>query len=727
MDTEELTESKHSAGDAGCQTLAEAALDLANCGVAVFPLIPRRKEPLADAAPHGHRDATDKPRAVRAWWAQYPDANIGIATGERSGIVAVDIDGPDGRESASRFTLAPTLTVVTGRPDGGNQLYYQWPDHELKGFNDGRIGKGLDLRGDGNYVVAVPSIHPSLNPYRYHNTDRFDRTKIAALPAELAKAIEEAAKRGTVGPAFGAPMTEGGRDVYLISIAGSMRRKQASYREILSALRIRNEERCKPPLPDSQVEKIAKSAAIMASADDLLTFPDTDAGNAERLVILHGDTIRYGYAGRTFYAFDGKRWAEDDSGHSERLALDTVRNFGIAAALMPNGTPNEIVIRKDKIDFALKSENKRRQLDMLDSVKKLIPVRPEDFDTDRYILNCPNGTVNLQTGTRLNHAPADMLTKMTAAEYHADAALPEWDAFIDHLTAGDAEVADFLQQAVGYSLTGETKEDKLFFVHGPAGTGKSTFIEAIKATFSGYGATADFETFLKRHNVGGPREDVARLEGARLVTSVEVDEGKRLAEGLVKTITGGDEITARHLYQKAREFHPHFKLWLVANHAPKVNHEDGAMWRRIVVIPMVNEVPEAEQDTTLKRRLSDPSYAGPAILAWAVKGCIKWQAAGKLIVPPQLRKATEEYRASQDAIEQFIGDVCERDAEATEESAVLYSLWVEWCRHKRGIEAGSKKAFGMKLEAKGFAAVYRVRTGQGRGRRGLRINAEERD
>jgi len=213
--------------------------------------------------------------------------------------------------------------------------------------------------------------------------------------------------------------------------------------------------------------------------------------------------------------------------------------------------------------------------------------------------------------------------------------------FVTFVSAGDGELADFLQRYFGYCLTGSVAEEKLAFVHGRGGTGKSTFMEALKAVFGEYAVTADFETFLARKATGGPRPDIARLAGARLVTSIEVDDGKRLAEGLVKQLTGGDTVTARELYAKEFEFVPQFKLVLVANHAPTVHSDDEAMWRRILRVPFDNAIPEAGQDRSVKLILRDPAVSGPAILAWLVEGCLQWQREG-LRVPTVVTDATTD-------------------------------------------------------------------------------------
>jgi putative DNA primase/helicase len=240
----------------------------------------------------------------------------------------------------------------------------------------------------------------------------------------------------------------------------------------------------------------------------------------------------------------------------------------------------------------------------------------------------------------------------------------------------------------------------LFMVLGPGATGKSTFLEAIKAVLGGYARTADFETFLKRRDAGGPRNDIARLAGARLVVSIEVDEGKRLAEGLVKMITGGDKVSARFLYQESFEFDPTFKLWLAANHAPIVRDDDDALWRRILRVPFDHVVPKAERDPTVKARLKNPATAGPAILAWLVRGCLAWQREG-LGVPPAVESATAAYREEMDLIADFLADRCEVDSGATVRAEELQRTYQEWARAVGSHALGAKR-FAAALENHGF-------------------------
>jgi len=260
-------------------------------------------------------------------------------------------------------------------------------------------------------------------------------------------------------------------------------------------------------------------------------------------------------------------------------------------------------------------------------------------------------------------------------------------------------MAAFLQRAVGYTLTGSTAEEVLFFAHGPAATGKSTFLEALKATLGEYARTADFEAFLARRGDGGVRSDLARLAGARLVLGVEVEDGKRLAEGLLKQLTGGDTVTARFMYQDFFEYRPAFKLWLGANHRPRVSASDEAIWRRIIQVPFLEVVPPDRRDPALKRALTTDPDARSAILAWAVQGCFAWHRDG-LNVPASVVDYTAEYRAENDPLAIWLDDTCELRPDATATAAELRKSYEDWAGREGDRPIGSRK-FADALKARG--------------------------
>jgi len=429
------------------------------------------------------------------------------------------------------------------------------------------------------------------------------------------------------------------------------------------------------------------------------TFNLTDSGNAERFTEQHGAKIRHCRKWNNWLFFDGNHWNEEiGTETTHQLALETARRILDEAKAEGIGKAE----REEPIKWSLKSESAARLQAMLDVAKNLPPIAAVagDFDKDPWLFNCQNGTIDLKTGKLREHRAKDMLTKISPVDYDPEVGLDLWDKFLDAVTNGDKEKKDFLRRAVGYALTGVTTEEKLFFVHGATATGKSTFIEAVKAMLGDYAITADFETFLRRKDIGTVRNDIARLHGARLVGSLEMEEGKHLAESLVKTLTGGDTIATRFLYKESFEFKPQFKLWLAANHAPRVRDDDAAIWRRIIRIPFEHEIPEGDQDPRVKATLRDPQIAGPAILAWAVKGCLAWQKHG-LAVPETIKRATAEYRESQDPLRDFYDEWCEFGQASYVPVKELRTRYDEFAKESGIKYPLSPKDFNARLRAKG--------------------------
>jgi putative DNA primase/helicase len=447
---------------------------------------------------------------------------------------------------------------------------------------------------------------------------------------------------------------------------------------------------------DPNAGRRAWDRVLTPSAD---ATPCTDLGNAERLVRRHGRDLRWCGEWGTWLVWDGARWAKDLTGEVMRRAKETVRAIVDEAQLITQEDT-----RRKLLAHAVASEKASR----IDAMIRLaqteagIPVTLAELDDRPFLLNCRNGTLDLRAGQLGPHRREDLLTRCIAVDYVHGARSEVWDRFLWESQGGSEAMVAFLQRAAGYSLTGDTREEKLFFVHGPPAAGKSTFLEAIKATLGEYAKTADFETFLAQTRGGGPNHDVARLAGARFVVSIEVDEGKRLAEGLVKSLTGGDTITARFLYQGLFEFRPAFKLWLAANHAPKVKDDDAAMWRRILRIPFERTVPKERRDPAVKATLLDREASGPAILAWLAEGCAAWLAGG-LRVPQEIEQATEAYRAEMDPLAAFFSERVEFHPEATVARSVLREAYDTWVK-----EAGT----GVPLSPKRFAERLRRKLAQ---------------
>lgn len=433
----------------------------------------------------------------------------------------------------------------------------------------------------------------------------------------------------------------------------------------------------------------------------------TGMGNAERLVDQHSLDIRYAHASQRWILWDGQRFREDETDGIMRLAKETVASIYAEAA-----EEQDTDRRKAIAAWAARSESEGHLREMVSLAECELPIRVEQLDANPWYLTVGNGTVNLRTGELYPHSRLDFTTKLAPVPYDKEAGCPTWLGFLDRIFAGDAELIAFLQRAIGYSLTGESNEQVLFFLYGTGSNGKSTLIEALRALVGEYGQQAPMSTFLERRGEG-PSNDIARLRGKRFVSSIEAGEGHRLNESLVKQVTGGDTITARFLHREFFEFRPQFKLWLAANHKPVIRGTDHAIWRRIRLIPFTITIPEDERDPELPTKLRKEL---PGILRWAVDGCLLWQRVG-LGAPPAVREATDAYRCEMDVLAGFLDDRCELGQALTVEAGALYQAYCAWCE-ANGERPASQRAFGLRLKDRTF---QQARTGQARRWTGLRL------
>jgi putative DNA primase/helicase len=434
-------------------------------------------------------------------------------------------------------------------------------------------------------------------------------------------------------------------------------------------------------------------------------FALTDLGNAERLVARHGADIRY-VPGIGWHVWDGRRFRRDLDGGVLRRAKLSAR-----AILSEAQEIEDLDKRKLVIKWALASETEpkiRAAVSLAESDLKVI-AHAGELDQKPYLLNVENGTLDLSTEGLRAHDRGDLLTKLAPVTWEPGAA----DQILDRFLAGifedrpeqAAELIAYLQRIVGYTLTGDRREERLFFLHGTTNSGKSTLLEAMKAMLGDYALTADFETFLKRRGDTGARNDIARLAGARLVISLEVEEGKQLAEGVIKALVGGDTIAARYLYAEAFEYRPQFALFLAANARPHINASDGAMWRRIDQIPFTNTRVEGKNlDTNVKAHLLTDAGARSALLAWAVAGCTRWQEE-RLATPAAVRAYTEEYRSENDKLAGWLADACVLDPAATALSSELNKSYTAWADMNRERPI-STKDFAAALSARGHTKKH---------------------
>jgi putative DNA primase/helicase len=423
----------------------------------------------------------------------------------------------------------------------------------------------------------------------------------------------------------------------------------------------------------------------------------TDVGNARRLVNLHGRDLRYIPEFRKWLAWDGGRWLMDEDGEIMRRAKDTATAIYIEARNASEAGDQGMADRLASHAGRTQSANRIKALIELAQSEPGIPVRTTELDQDNYLLGVTNGVINLRTGALREPRREDHLTKQAMVAYSPNAQAPLFMAFLDRIMGGNRALVDFLQRAIGYSLTGDTGEQCLFFLYGSGANGKSTLLNTLKELLGDYAMQCPAETLMVKQG-GGIPNDIARLRGARFVATSETEDGRRFAESMIKQLTGQDTIAARFLFAEYFEFVPNFKIWLGANHKPVIRGDDYAIWRRIRLVPFIVTIPPDERDTNLPAKLKD-EY--PGILAWAVQGCLEWQRQG-LNPPPEVLAATEEYKSEMDLIGKWIEECCITTPHATAKASALYSSYKRWVEDNGGFPLSSTK-FGLKLGDRGFA------------------------
>lgn len=399
-----------------------------------------------------------------------------------------------------------------------------------------------------------------------------------------------------------------------------------------------------------------------------------DMGNAERFVDLFGENVRYCYTEKKWYFYNSMRWSVDNLGVILRMADKCVEAMKAEAKLYLQADEESGGDMAKAFEKHMKSSrsNKSKKA-MLNEIEHHLPILPIQMDRYKMALNTPSGIINLKNGDVKAHNPEYYFTKITSVDCAEAADCPRWLAFLDDIFADDKDLIRYIQKAVGYSLTGSTAEQCAFFLYGTGRNGKSTFIDVIRDVFGDYAANIQPETIMvKSSQSNAINSDIARLKGARLVTSVEPNEGVRLNEGLLKQLTGNDTVTARKLYSEEFEFKPEFKLWMATNHKPIIRGTDTGIWRRIHMIPFNVQIPEDKVDKNLTHKLKAEMTA---IFKWCIDGCLMWQREG-LQMPAAVLKSVREYRREMDVISAFIEDKC--TLEGTVQASMLYAAYASW-------------------------------------------------
>lgn len=624
---------------------------------------------------HGVHDATTDPNQIRQWWEEWPKANIGIATGSQSNLFIIDADSPIIVQSAETRGLPLTPRVTTGK---GAHAWFKHPGFIVP--NKVKI-EGFDFRGDGGLVVAPPSLHYSGKRYEWSTnletpladcpdwiTQLITQNKAYTPGAVLRNAIRDtpyglgALKRATaqITAAHNGSRNDtfyrASASMYNLVAGGELLQSTVDY-ELTDAGETVG-------LDNDEIQKTLSSARTNGSANprnapkppnpkpgvDLLAFTNTDTGNAERIVALYGNDIRYIGQWDTWVFWNGRYWQRDNIGYVARLAQSMIKLFLAAAVEIEDEEK-----RKKTIAFTFTALSRKSRENMVALAKEQLGIRVDGsiFDANKWLLNCENGTLNLQTGKLQPHCQTDFITYIIPTKFDPTAQAPIWLNFLDTVFASNTELIEYIQRAVGYSITGDVREDCLHFAFGDGGNGKSTFFKALETLLADYAHKSPSSMFMAQKFEGIP-VDVASLQSKRFVIASEISKGARWNEAKVKDLTGGDKLTARYMRQNPFSFEPTHKVWIYGNDKPIISGSNTGIKRRMRLIPFTVKIPESILNEDFDALLI-PEMGG--ILNWVVMGCLGWQKRGLKPVET-ISHATTNYIDEMDWLQTFIDDYC---------------------------------------------------------------------
>jgi putative DNA primase/helicase len=521
----------------------------------------------------------------------------------------------------------------------------------------------------GNGLDPMPDQWEALKDIR--------RNSVETLAATLTVLEEQEREKGTTRakavPPIGERIPDGKRSNTLISLAGSMRKRNFSQEAIESALLAENTAKCVPPFTDAEVLDIARRYEGQSPPAAIEKFRATDL-YAGRLFAHHirGKFVFCPPMGGWIY-FTGIRWSLDECGEIQRQAKLMSQKVAEQAFIE---TDTDLRAKMYKFCATLESSARLTAMIELASTEEGIVVRPDVFDRDINLLNTPTSTINLRTGEIRPHDPKDFITKMAGCSMDAAMPTPIFNAFLARIMKDNANIIRFIQKFLGLCLTGDISEHVFPIFHGKGSNGKTTLLELMIHILGDYAETINFTSLAIRKNNDAAYNDLAALKGARLVVVDEGAEGVRLNEELVKKITGSKTIRARFLFREFFTYVRAFKIVLVSNHKPGIRGTDHAIWRRVRLVPFDVTIPKGEQDGQLGEKLA---IEAPGILSWLLDGCLAWRREG-LADPDEVTNATKRYRDEEDLVGQFITDMCVVDASLSIVRSSLYAAFVDWSK-----------------------------------------------
>ena len=427
--------------------------------------------------------------------------------------------------------------------------------------------------------------------------------------------------------------------------------------------------------------------ALVKRTDEFIEFKGniiydynwSDVGNAERLISLHGKDIKFNVNSGKWYVWNGVNWELDNSFKVENLYRTVLRRFQNAIPNI-NISDDEIATKKQQEkakSFVLRNETDGKIKSVLNQAKTFKGINFMESDKDDYLFNTPNGTINLRDLSQKKHDRKDLITQCSNYSFNRENdKCPNWIAFLNRIFCGDQELINYVQKAVGYSLTGDMSEQCLFMLWGGGANGKSTFVKSLEDVMGTYAATIKGETLMEKNGQDGARGDLARLTNKRVVIASELQEGQVFNEPLLKVLSAGETLPVRFMYQEEFMLKPKFKLWIMTNKKPKVKGNDHGIWRRWRMIPFKYKFTEKEKDPNFYEEKLKPELEG--ILLWAITGYQMWKKEG-FEAPKEVMEAVEDYKMDMDQVARFIEDCCKVGEGYECTGSAMYDEYINWC------------------------------------------------
>lgn len=423
-----------------------------------------------------------------------------------------------------------------------------------------------------------------------------------------------------------------------------------------------------------------------------------DQGRGLRMRDQFATVLKFNAVDKKWFFFNGSYWQEDIGNQRVELAAERVANSikKEKPELSFSTKTDEDKAMNEWYKFQKDSRSHMAKMHMIDEFKKYVIVKHGEFDKEDMLLNTESGYVDLSSGELHDHDIDKKFSHQTVAEYSDNVDAPLWEKFLNQIFNSDEELIHYVQKAIGYSFTGSVDEQCLFILNGRGRNGKSVFSNVVSDVAGNYAKQMNVQTIVaKKNQSGSANSDIARLEGARIVTSSELNEGDRFDESLVKQLTGGDKILARFLYGSEFEYKPKFKIWMATNHLPIIRGTDDGIWRRIKIIPFNIQIPKEKVDKKLEYKLK-AEYTG--ILNWIVQGAIMWQQEG-LEDPEAVKQVIETYRAEMDPLDAFLEECCTTGQNYSIKAREMYDAYHEWAKESEEYKMSLNK-FGREMSKK---------------------------